>query len=39
VTFLRALGGSSQRVVCDNDLGLSTAVRVVFSHANLYLSE
>jgi hypothetical protein len=39
VTFLRELGGSPQRVVCDNDLGLTAAVRAVFSHADLYLCE
>jgi hypothetical protein len=39
VTFLRGLGGCPARVVCDNDLGLTAAVRAVFPNADLYLCE
>jgi hypothetical protein len=39
VTFLRGLGGSPARVVCDNDLGLTAAVRAVFPNTYLYLCE
>lgn len=37
--FLRGLGGSPQRVVCDNDLGMTAAVRAVFPHTDLYFCE
>ena len=37
--FLRGLGGSPARVVCDSDLGLTAAVRAVFPDADLYLCE
>lgn len=37
--FLGALSGASPRVVCDNDLGLTQAVRSRFPDAELYLCE
>lgn len=37
--FLGSLEGSPPRVVCDNDLGLTTAVRARFPRAELYLCE
>ncbi len=37
--FLGALGGTPQRVVCDNDGGLTNAVRARFPNAELYLCE
>jgi hypothetical protein len=37
--FLRGLGGSPQRVVCDNDLGMTAAIRAVFPDADLYFCE
>ncbi|MCA1680808.1 MAG: transposase, partial [Actinobacteria bacterium] len=37
--FLGALGGAPQRVVCDNDAGLTNAVRARFPNADLYLCE
>jgi hypothetical protein len=37
--FLRGLGGAPQRVVCDNDLGMTAAVRAVFPQADLYFCE
>ncbi|MEA2189068.1 MAG: transposase domain [Solirubrobacteraceae bacterium] len=37
--FLRALGGAPQRVVCDNDLGMTAAVRAVFPDADVYFCE
>jgi hypothetical protein len=38
-TFLGALGGAPPRVVCDNDGGLTNAVRARFPDAELYLCE
>lgn len=35
--FLGALGGAPPRVVCDNDFGLTNAVRARFPQAELYL--
>jgi hypothetical protein len=37
--FLGALGGAPPRVVCDNDSGLTNAVRARFPNADLYLCE
>jgi hypothetical protein len=37
--FLGALGGAPPRVVCDNDSGLTNAVRARFPDAELYLCE
>jgi hypothetical protein len=37
--FLGALGGAPPRVVCDNDHGLTNAVRARFPDAELYLCE
>jgi hypothetical protein len=37
--FLGALDGAPPRVVCDNDSGLTNAVRVRFPQAELYLCE
>ena len=37
--FLGALPGASERVVCDNDDGLTGAVRARFPNAELYLCE
>jgi hypothetical protein len=37
--FLGALGGAPPRVVCDNDDGLTNAVRTRFPDAELYLCE
>lgn len=37
--FLGALGGAPPRVVCDNDSGLTNAVRARFPQAELYLCE
>lgn len=37
--FLGALEGAPPRVVCDNDSGLTNAVRVRFPEAELYLCE
>jgi hypothetical protein len=37
--FLGALGGAPPRVVCDNDCGLTNAVRARFPEAELYLCE
>ncbi len=37
--FLDAMGGSPTRVVCDNDSGLTNAVRARFPDAELYLCE
>lgn len=37
--FLRGLAGSPQRIVCDNDLGMTAAVRAVFPQADLYFCE
>jgi hypothetical protein len=37
--FLGGLKGAPPRVVCDNDLGLTTAVRARFPQAELYLCE
>ena len=37
--FLGALGGAPPRVVCDNDAGLTNAVRARFPDAELYLCE
>lgn len=37
--FLRSLDGAPPRVVCDNDGGLTNAVRSVFPDADLYLCE
>jgi hypothetical protein len=37
--FLGALGGAPTRVVCDNDSGLTSAVRTSFPDAELYLCE
>ncbi len=37
--FLSALGGAPPRVVCDNDHGLTNAVRARFPEAELYLCE
>ncbi len=37
--FLGALGGAPSRVVCDNDGGLTNAVRACFPDAELYLCE
>jgi hypothetical protein len=37
--FLGALGGAPPRVVCDNDSGLTNAVRARFPQADLYLCE
>ncbi len=37
--FLGALGGAPPRVVCDNDGGLTNAVRACFPDAELYLCE
>ena len=37
--FLGALGGSPTRVVCDNDTGLTNAVRARFPDAELYLCD
>jgi hypothetical protein len=37
--FLGALGGAPPRVVCDNDGGLTNAVRARFPDAELYLCE
>lgn len=37
--FLGALGGAPGRVVCDNDEGLTSAVRARFPDAELYLCE
>ncbi len=37
--FLGALDGAPRRVVCDNDAGLTSAVRARFSDAELYLCE
>jgi hypothetical protein len=37
--FLGRLGGAPQRVVCDNDPGLTGAVRARFPQAELYLCE
>jgi hypothetical protein len=37
--FLGALGGTPPRVVCDNDHGLTNAVRARFPDAELYLCE
>ena len=37
--FLGALGGAPPRVVCDNDHGLTNAVRARFPEAELYLCE
>ena len=37
--FLRGLGGAPQRVVCDNDLGMTAAVRAVFPQADVCLCE
>lgn len=37
--FLGGLGGAPPRVVCDNDGGLTSAVRARFPHAELYLCE
>ena len=37
--FLGALGGAPPRVVCDNDSGLTKAVRARFPQAELYLCE
>jgi hypothetical protein len=37
--FLGALGGAPPRVVCDNDSGLTNAVRARFPDADLYLCE
>jgi hypothetical protein len=38
-TFLDALDGAPPRVVCDNDSGLTNAVRSRFPNAELYLCE
>jgi hypothetical protein len=38
-TFLGALDGAPPRVVCDNDSGLTNAVRARFPQAELYLCE
>jgi Transposase, Mutator family len=38
-TFLAGLGGAPARVVCDNDDGLTGAVRARFPQAELYLCE
>ncbi|HVC06608.1 MAG TPA: hypothetical protein VND98_03350 [Solirubrobacterales bacterium] len=38
-TFLHRLDGAPQRVVCDNDLGMTAAVRTCFPEAELYLCE
>jgi Transposase, Mutator family len=37
--FLRGLGGAPQRIVCDNDLGMTAAIRAVFPQADLYFCE
>ena len=37
--FLRGLGGAPQRVVCDNDRGMTAAVRAVFPQADVCLCE
>jgi hypothetical protein len=37
--FLGALPGASPRIVCDNDSGLTNAVRARFADAELYLCE
>jgi hypothetical protein len=37
--FLGGLGGAPQRVVCDNDGGMTAAVRGLFPQAELYLCE
>ncbi len=37
--FLHRLEGAPERVVCDNDSGLTRAVRARFPHAELYLCE
>jgi hypothetical protein len=37
--FLRGLGGAPQRVVCDNDLGMTAAVRAAFPQADVYFCE
>lgn len=37
--FLSGLGGAPGRVVCDNDEGLTSAVRACFPDAELYLCE
>lgn len=37
--FLGRLDGAPQRVVCDNDPGMTAAVRASFPHAELYLCE
>ena len=37
--FLGALGGAPSRVVCDNDSGLTNAVRARFGDAEMYLCQ
>ena len=39
LSVLRGLGGAPQRVVCDNDLGMTAAVRAVFPQTDLYFCE